>query len=78
VPSFWHRDHRETNLVFVQDRTLYPVEVKKSASPNPGWLGFFGPLGRLKNKVGEAGVVCLSSELLPLGEKAHAIPVGWL
>ncbi len=38
----------------------------------------FDPLGGVKMRVGEAGVVCLSKDLLPLGKNAHAIPVGWL
>jgi uncharacterized protein len=90
LKSWWHqgqtpelyyyrdKDRREIDLIFSQDGTLYPVEIKKSASPSPDWSRFFGPLGRLRSRVGEAGVVCLSPELLPLGENAHAIPVGWI
>jgi len=90
LKSWWHRgqtpevyyyrdkDRKEIDLIFLQDRTLYPLEIKKSASPGPDWAAFFNPLGKLKMKAGEAGVVCLSKDLIPLSENANAIPVGWL
>jgi uncharacterized protein len=90
LKSWWHhgqtpgiyyyrdKDRKEIDLLLSQDRTLYPLEIKKSASPSPDWAGFFTPLGRLKSRMGEAGVICLSPDLLPLAANMHVIPIGWL
>ncbi len=77
---FYYRDKdgREIDLLIRQDGGLYPIEVKKSGSPRPEWAGQFGALDRIKPRWREAGVVCLCRELLPLGPRAVAIPVGVL
>ena len=50
LKSWWHtgrrprlyyyrnKEGREVDLLFVADGTLYPVEIKKSASPRRSWL----------------------------------------
>ncbi|MGA2259873.1 MAG: ATP-binding protein [Acidobacteriota bacterium] len=88
LKSWWHRgkkpllyyyrdkDHREIDFLLVQDQVLYPLEVKKSASPKREWVGHFSALSRLKLKVGEGGVLCLCKQVMPLTETANAIPIG--
>jgi len=90
LKSWWHRglspqlyyyrdkDGKEIDFLFVQDRTLYPVEVKKAASPKPEWVRSFSALERLGLNVGEGGVVCLCKQILPIVKRANAIPVGLL
>jgi hypothetical protein len=62
--------------LLVQDRVLYPLEVKKSASPKREWVGPFSALSRLRLKVGEGGVLFLCKQVIPLTESANAIPIG--
>lgn len=69
-------DGTEIDLLFMQDRTAYPLEIKKSAAVNRDWLRPLAAVESLKTKGGEGGVVCLCDELLPLAEGRHAIPVG--
>ena len=88
LKSWWHRgrrpqlyyyrdkDGREVDLLFVADGTLYPVEIKKSASPRRSWLPAFAALGRLDIPVGEGAVVCLCDQPVPLDESVNAVPVG--
>lgn len=88
LKSWWHRmktpqvyyfkdkDGREIDFLFVQDGRLYPLEAKKSASPKGDWMPPFASLGRLSKEVDEGGVVCLCPQVLPLGPKLNAIPVG--
>jgi hypothetical protein len=80
APLYYYRDKdgREIDLLIVQDRLLYPIEVRKSGSPRPEWAGQFSPLNSLRPAWRHAGVVCLCRELLPLSKKATAIPVSVL
>jgi len=77
-PLYYYRDRdgREVDLLLVRDQTIYPVEVKKGASPRREWTRPFGALDRLGLGRGEGGVVCLCRERLPLEEGTEAIPVG--
>ncbi len=79
-PLYYYRDkeHREIDLLIVQDRTVHPVEVKKSASVRPEWAGQLATAGEIGLKLGEGGVVCLCRELLPIKRGVTAIPVGLL
>jgi len=87
VKSWWHhgrspqvyyyrdKDGKEIDLLFLQDRRFYPVEIKKSATPRDDWGRMHHPLHRLGVTVAEGGVVCLCQEAVPLGEKSRTIPV---
>ena len=72
------KDGKEVDLLFVQDRTLHPVEVKLGATPRKDWIRHFSALGTLRIPIGEGGVVCLCKELLPLDGANSAIPAGLL
>lgn len=88
--SWWHRmrtpnlyyyrdkDGNEIDLIFEQDQTLFPVEIKRGGTPNRDWVRAFSVLDRLKKPVGEGGVVCLCREYVPLTRTVAAIPVGML
>lgn len=88
LKSWWHRmrmpnlyyyrdkDGREIDFVFEQDQTLFPIEVKRSATPRRDWVRAFSALERLGKPVGEGGVICLCEEPTPLGRGTTAIPVG--
>ena len=79
-PVYYYRDKdgKEIYLLLVQDQAIYPVEIKKSASPRREWTQPFSALDRLKPDRSEGGVVCLCHERLPLTDKVTAIPVGLL
>lgn len=72
------RDGREIDFVFEQDGSLYPVEVKASATPRPDWTSSFSALDRFPQERRHGAVVCLALMSQPLGSDAHAVPVGWL
>ena len=69
-------DGMEIDLLFMQNRVVYPVEIKKSGTASRDWLRAFSVLDRLKASVGEGGVVCLCDQLIPLSETCRAIPAG--
>ena len=72
------KDGREIDFLLIHDGTLYPLEVKRSASPQRGWTQVFSSLQRFQQPLGHGGVVCLYPEMLPLTPTATAIPVGMI
>ncbi|MGD8451394.1 MAG: ATP-binding protein [Phycisphaerae bacterium] len=78
--AYYYRDKdgREIDLLLLKDQMLYPVEIKKAASPRPEWARQFTALKRFKSPSPAGGVLCLCRERLPLAEGISAIPVGLL
>lgn len=90
-PIYYYRDKdkREIDLLIVKDGKIYPIEIKKSASPGKDSIKNFhvlapvtepekfGGLERLKIEIGTGSVVCMANDLLPIDEKNWYVPV-WL
>ena len=87
LKSWWHRmrtpalyfyrdrDAREIDLLFVQDQTLYPVEIKRNASPHPRWTQSYGALERFEQQRGPGSVISLVTQEIPLSSQDTALPV---
>jgi predicted AAA+ superfamily ATPase len=89
LKSFWHNGESTRNLYFYRDSnkkeidflleknmTLYPVEVKKTSSPDKNDYANFGIIESLKKPVGAGAVICLSPSIMPIpNKKANFIPV---
>jgi len=87
LKSYWHngldspfyyfrdKDKKEIDLLIIRDGTIYPLEIKKTSSPDKNDVRNFKALDKLGMKVGMGGVICLSGQSLPLGEMAVSIPV---
>ena len=75
-PFYYYRDKdlREIDLLVVQDGIVYPLEIKKTASPGRDDVRHFGALERLGLAVGPGGLICLAEQALPLTATAQAIP----
>lgn len=81
MPPFYYyrdRDGKEIDLLIFRDGTIYPLEIKKTASPNKNHIRHFRVLKKLNMPIGPGGVICLSEQLLPLTETAMSIPVSAL
>ena len=86
LKSYWHngrrppfyyyrdKDQREVDLLLLQDGIIYPLEIKKSASPSREDVRHFGALERLGLPIGPGGVICLAEQSLPLTAAAQSIP----
>jgi len=76
APFYYYRDkdQKEVDLLIVQDGTVYPVDIKKSASPKPDDARHFAALVRLGLPVGPGAVLCLAPQALPLAETVQAVP----
>ena len=69
-------NQREIDLLIHQDNTLYPLEIKAQTEPRRNDLKHFSMLDEIKSvNVGEGGIICLASDLLPLTSKHNTIPL---
>ncbi|MBW8073246.1 MAG: DUF4143 domain-containing protein [Ferrovum sp.] len=81
TPNFYFyrdKDQKEIDLLIEQDNTLYPLEIKKSATPSQNSTHHFGVLAKLNQPVGHGAVLCLRQQDIPLSAEIDAIPVGYL
>ncbi len=90
LKSYWHRgltphfyfyrdkDQKEIDLIIEQDNTLYPVEIRKTATPSKNAAANFSLLNKLNRSIGEGAVICMRSTPIPLAKGVQAIPVVYL
>jgi predicted AAA+ superfamily ATPase len=90
LKSYWHNgkdpliyfyrdsDQREIDFVFESSGTLYPVEVKKTATPSLLATKSFSALQALKKPIGMGAVICMREKDIPLSREIMAIPIGYL
>jgi predicted AAA+ superfamily ATPase len=77
---YFYRDNKknEVDLLIEENGMLYPIEVKKTASPSRADCKAFGYLKGVKTPIGHGGVICFVSTLIPLADNVDAIPVGYV
>jgi predicted AAA+ superfamily ATPase len=90
-PIYYYRDKdkREIDLLILQNGILYPIEIKKTASPGADSIKSFGVLKsleypekfgemtQLKIAIGTGAVICMANDLLPIDKKNWCVP-SWL
>lgn len=74
---FYYRDNngREIDLMILDNGTLYPIEIKKSADPGKNALKNFSVLNNLPEVIGEGAIICLTPMVIPLDNKNKLVPV---
>ncbi len=83
---FRNNDRKEIDLLLEQDGTLYPIEVKKTASPShkdERNLGALDPvagdapdeLAAFKREIGMGSILCMTQDTYPLSDRSWAYPV---
>ncbi|MDR1199762.1 MAG: ATP-binding protein [Prevotellaceae bacterium] len=69
-------DQKEIDFLIEQDGMIFPIEVKKTATPTLKDAKNFAILQKLKKPIGKGVIVCLKNSPLPLSEKIMAVPIG--
>lgn len=77
---YFYRDKekREVDLLIEENGMVYPIEIKKTASPQTNDIKAFECLNKLKTPIGHGGVICFVNTITPLTQGIDAIPVGYL
>ena len=87
LKSYWHNgkepyifyyqnhDKKEVDFVIETNGTLFPMEVKKTASPSKDDIKNFHLLKALKKPIGTGALICLRSSALPIDENNVAVPI---
>ena len=77
---FRNGDGQEVDLIFYENGKIYPVEIKKTASPNIKDIKSFKVLANYfpTAHIGEGGVICTAESILPLGQGNKIIPVNYI
>lgn len=69
------RDGKEIDLLIHFNNTIYPFEIKKTATPNKEMIKNFSILEKAKKEIGQGGIICLCPDIYPLDEKNKVIPI---
>ncbi|MDR1196000.1 MAG: ATP-binding protein [Endomicrobium sp.] len=90
LKSFWHNGEDARNMYFYRDSnkkeidlileknmTLYPIEIKKTTSPDSNDYANFRILDHFKKTVGKGALLCLSPEIMPTPKKNVTILPVW-
>ena len=72
------RDKKEIDLLIERNGLLYPVEIKRSASPKMDDVKHFEALSRLGVATGKGAIICLYDKYLPLNNQTVIVPTAFL
>lgn len=72
------KDKREVDVLIEENGTLYPIEIKKSASVQNIKFKGFGMLEKTSIPIGHGAVLCFTKNLLPMADGVDAVPMGFL
>ena len=72
------RDNKEIDLLIERNGLLYPIEIKRSASPKIDDIKHFDVLSRLGKPAGKGAMICLYDKFLPLNHQTNIIPVSYI
>lgn len=80
APLFFYRDtdQKEIDLLIESDDVIYPIEIKKTATPSTQASKAFSVAANLGKTVGHGAVLCLTPRDVPLSANVTAIPMGYL
>ncbi len=87
-PLYYYRDKdkKEIDLLIYENGTLFPIEIKKSASVDKDAIKNFNILnpvtepekaghpGAAKTNIGHGAVICMANDLLPIDKNNWAVP----
>ena len=90
IKSYWHngkeprvffyrdKQKREVDVILEENGTIYPVAIKKTATPSKQHAQHFAALQQLNVSVGCGAVVCFRANYLPLTSDVYAVCAGCL
>ena len=70
-----NKDNKEIDLLWEENGTLYPLEIKKTSKPDIRLTNVFNSLGKSGKILGNGGVICMYEDVLPLNKNNYIIPI---
>jgi predicted AAA+ superfamily ATPase len=76
-PFYYYRDSNqvEIDLLLLQNGVIYPIEIKRTATPDKKMLKHFSVLETFGKKIGYGSLLCLTDTIFPLTQNANAISI---
>jgi predicted AAA+ superfamily ATPase len=77
---YFYRDkeQNEIDLLLEANGKLYPLEIKKTATPGNVNVKHLQMIKKFELPIGTAGLLCLRSDYVPLAHGINAIPIGYI
>lgn len=87
LKSYWHNgkeanfyfyrdtDQKEVDLLIEANNVLYPIEIKKTATPSRTAVKNFDVLHKLDKEIGHGTVICLTEKNIPISRNVTAISI---
>ncbi len=77
---YYYRDNngKEIDLLIIYDNVVYPIEIKKGASPKIDATKNFDVVKKFGMQVGNGGVICMKQDIFPIDKDNNYIPVEYL
>ncbi|MCL1917711.1 MAG: ATP-binding protein [Peptococcaceae bacterium] len=69
------KDGKEIDIVREANGTLYPLEIKKTSSPDSRLTHVFHVLKKSDRILGNGGILCLRTDFIPLDRENSLIPI---
>ncbi|MDR0970305.1 MAG: ATP-binding protein [Lentimicrobiaceae bacterium] len=77
---YFYRDKekKEIDLLIEQDGKLYPIEIKRTASPKENDVKSFNTLKSKGLPIGKGAIICFYEHLMPLNREVDIVPMSYL
>jgi len=75
ISHFRNKETEEIDLILSKNRKIYPLEIKKTSTPNRQMLKNFKYLEKADLKLGNGGLICLNDKLLRTDDNLYYIPI---
>ena len=77
---YYYRDNngKVIDLLIIYDNVIYPIEIKKSASPKTDAIKNFDVVKKFGMQVGNGGVICMKQDIFPIDKDNNYIPIEYL
>ncbi len=72
------KDKKEIDLLIEENKTIHPIEIKKSSTPDKDAIKNFDILKTTGYEIGEGGIICMAEKLMPIDEKNNIIPIEYI
>ena len=74
---YYYRDNngKEIDLLIINNHTVYPIEIKKSANPKLDAIKNFNVVEKFGMNIGNGGIICMKENLFPIDRNNNYIPI---